>query len=194
LNRIKTSSTRFSFVRNPFDRLVSCYRGKIIFARTPKTRTPLYHDYFFALPVNISFADFAQRVSRIPDALADSHFKSQYALLYSGEELQVDYVGKFEQLDRDWQPIAEKYQLDPLLSHANVSKNKPGCQSDYRLYYTEALVKLVYERYRKDVHLFGYEEEYKQLLAFVREHPQNAAPGFSEWERDKEKERRHHER
>lgn len=172
---------RFSFVRNPFDRLVSCYRGKIIFTQTAKIRTPLYHDYYFALPVNISFADFATRVSKIPDALADNHFKSQHALLYSGQELQVDYLGKFEQLEHDWQPIADKYQLDPLLNSTNVSKNKPGCHSDYRLYYTEPLARLVYERYSKDVHAFGYEEEYEELLAFVRRHQPDGLPTVAAW-------------
>ena len=171
---------RFAFVRNPFDRLVSCYRGKIIFTPTPQMRSPLYHGYYFSLPTNISFADFAQRVSRIPDALADSHFKSQYAMLYSNDVLQVDYVGRFEQFDRDWQRIAARYQLDPLLGQANVSKNKPGCFSDYRLYYTEPLVQLVYERYRRDVERLGYQEEYKQLLDFVRERERHAAAGPNE--------------
>lgn len=165
---------RFSFVRNPFDRLVSCYRGKIIFKESAKTRVPLYQDYYFSLPVNIPFADFAERVSRIPDALADSHFKSQRSLLYADGALQVDYVGRFEQFDHDWRPIAERFGLEPVLAVANISKNKPGTHSDYRLYYTEPLVQLVYERYRDDVHTFGYEEEYRRLLEFVRERPPGA--------------------
>lgn len=194
LPEAQRSYDRFTFVRNPFDRLVSCYRQKIIAAPTSTGQAPLFRNYFFAMPANISFADFAQRVSKIPDAVADSHFKSQYALLHRKGELQVDYVGKFERFDQDWQPLAEKYQLDPLLAQANVSKNKPGCHSDYRLYYTEDLVQLVYERYRKDVETFGYQAEVEQLLAFVRTQPQNALPAISELERHKEKELSYHER
>jgi len=170
---------RFSFVRNPFDRLVSCYRQKIIFTPTPTVKNPFYQKYFFALPPNSSFADFAQRISKIPDALADNHFKSQYALLYSKGELQVDHVGKVEQLAHDWQPLAEHYPLDRALGVVNVSKNKPGSHSDYRLYYTEPLVQIVYARYRQDVEAFGYQAEYEQLLAFVREQTQNARPVVS---------------
>jgi len=156
----------FSFVRNPFDRLVSCYRDKVNF--TSPAKRPHFEDYFFALPTHSTFADFAERVSKIPDVLADNHFKSQYALLYDAGEALVDTVGKFEQLHADWQPIATQYQLEPLLEQFNVSKTKPGCHSDYRLYYTEPLVQLVYERYRQDVEMFGYEAEYQQLLEFVR--------------------------
>lgn len=163
---------RFAFVRNPFDRLVSCYRGKIVFQASPRTRVPLYHDYYFSLPVNVGFADFAERVCKIPDALADSHFKSQASMLYAGDELLVDYLGRFEQFDRDWRPLAERFQLDPLLEQRNVSKHKPGCHSDYRRYYSAPLVQMVYERYRRDVHAFGYEDEYRQLLEFVRQQPQ----------------------
>jgi chondroitin 4-sulfotransferase 11 len=193
LNRAQSGYYRFSFVRNPFDRLVSCYRQKILFTPTAKTRSPHFHGYFFAIPPNISFADFVERVSQIPDALADAHFKSQHTMLYSGDELQVDYLGKFEQLEADWRPIAERYRLDPVLEPANVSKTKPGCPRDYRLYYTEPLARLVYERYRKDVHLFGYEEEYEQLLAFVRQQRQNDLPAVCEWEQHKEKESGRHE-
>jgi chondroitin 4-sulfotransferase 11 len=168
LTQAQSGYYRFSFVRDPFDRLVSCYRSKIFFKQTAKTVTPLYASYYFSLPVNISFADFVQRVVRIPDSLADSHFKSQYAMLYHGEELQVDTVGRFEHLDEDWKPIAARYNLDPTLAQSNVSKNKPGCHNDYRLYYTEPLARLVYERYRKDVQVFGYEKDYEALLEFVR--------------------------
>lgn len=161
----------FSFVRNPFDRLVSCYRDKINF--TAPAKRPHFADYFFSLPTQITFADFVQRVSRIPDTLADNHFKSQYALLYDAGEGLVDTVGKFEHLNDDWQPIAARYNLDPLLEQLNISRTKPDCHSDYRLYYTEPLVQLVYARYRQDIERFGYVREYEQLLAFVRMHEQS---------------------
>lgn len=175
LNAAQSAYFKFSFVRNPFDRLVSCYRQKIIFVPSPEHPTPLYEYYFFSLPAHISFADFAERVAKIPDPLADSHFKSQYALLYSEDRLQVDYVGKMENIDNEWRKIADKYQLDPNIIQSNVTKNRQGCHSDYRLYYTESLAKLVYERYRQDVEIFAYERDYEQLLEFIRRREQSAA-------------------
>lgn len=124
LQEAQSGYAKFSFVRNPFDRLVSCYRQKILFTPTPKDPHATFEYYFFSLPTHIGFADFVERVSKIPDPLADNHFKSQYALLYDKGQALVDYVGKFEQLDKDWQPIAAKHTLDPQLEYSNSSKKK----------------------------------------------------------------------
>jgi len=180
LNQAQSVYYKFSFVRNPFERLVSCYREKIMFTPTREHPDPVYNGYYFALPAHSSFADFAQRVAKIPDPLADNHFKSQYALLYNSGKPLVDFVGKVEQLDHEWKQIAGQYQLEPTLISSNVTKSKQGCYSDYRLYYNESLAKLVYERYRQDIEGFGYEAEYEQLLEFVRMHQQNAVPGFKQ--------------
>lgn len=175
LTAAQTGYERFSFVRNPFARLVSCYRQKILFTPTPTIKWPLYQNYFFALPTQIPFADFVTRICQIPDALADNHFKSQYALLYRAGNLRVDYVGKVEQLDRDWQPLAEKYHLDARLVHTNITPSQPGSPGDYRLYYTEPLVHSVYQRYQQDIETFGYVTDYQHLLAFVRQQAQPTA-------------------
>lgn len=169
----QSAYTKFSFVRNPFDRLVSCYRDKINFTPTPVRPKPIYADYFFLLPAYSTFADFVERISKIPDPLADNHIKSQYALLYQEDKVLLDYIGKFERLNADWQPIATQYKLTATLEQLNTSKTKQGAHCDYRQYYTEPLVQLVYERYRQDFETFGYEEEYEHLLEFVREHPRN---------------------
>ena len=175
LTAAQTGYERFSFVRNPFARLVSCYRQKILFTPTPTIKRPLYQNYFFALPTQIPFADFVARVCQIPDALADNHFKSQYALLYRDGQLRVDYVGKVEQLDRDWRPLAAKYHLEPQLVQTNITPGKPDSPRDYRLYYTEPLVHSVYQRYQQDIETFGYVTDYQHLLAFVRQQAQPTA-------------------
>lgn len=167
LTKAQAGFHRFAFVRNPFDRLVSCYRSKIVFDPTPAQPHHLYAGYFFDLPANMTFDEFARRVTKIPDALADAHFKSQHALLYERGELVVDDLGRFERLDADWQPLAERHGLEPL-KVSNESKRKEGVLLEYQHYYTPELVQLVYERYRKDVHTFGYEAEYEALLAVAR--------------------------
>jgi hypothetical protein len=152
----------FSFVRNPFDRLVSAYRNKIFWPRHQR-------EEFGDIHSNISFSEFVAEVVKRPDCLINGHFQSQYPKLYQNGELLVDYLGRFENLTEDWLIIANRFDFDRQLPHKMKSKNTKGTHKDYRAYYTEALVQLVYHRFRADVEAFGYQEAYESLLAFVRE-------------------------
>ena len=157
---------RFTFTRDPFARLASCYRDKILLASDAGHRAEYYDRYIFDLPGQLSFAEFAERVSRIPDPLADPHFRSQYALLYRDGELQVDFVGKIEELDHQWKPIAARYDLDPRLERVNVTRANAD-RFDHRILYTEPVLRLVHERYRQDVEVLGYQKEYENMLNSV---------------------------
>lgn len=84
---------KFAFVRNPFSRLVSCYQDKVL--SSGPDGLYLKEQTFPGISSEMSFADFVQQVARIPDRLADRHFKSQYANLYHRGKLLVDYIGKF---------------------------------------------------------------------------------------------------
>ena len=150
---------KFSFVRNPFDRLVSGYRDKIF--NKPKK------EHFDSIPTNISFAEFVAEVVKRPDCLINGHFQSQFTKLYQYPELQVDFLGRFENLADDWLPIATRFEFDPQLPHKMKSTKRKGVHKDYRVYYTEELVHLVYNRFRADVEAFGYQDTYEELRAFV---------------------------
>lgn len=150
----------FSFVRNPFDRLVSGYRNKIL-SRPGRVE-------FGTIATNITFAEFVTEVVKRPDCLINGHFQSQYAKLYQHGKLLVDFLGRFENLAEDWLTIANRFEFDTQLPHRMISTNKMGVRKDYRAYYTEELVHLVYIRFRADVEAFGYQESYEDLLTFVR--------------------------
>ncbi|GJM42819.1 MAG: hypothetical protein DHS20C20_31010 [Ardenticatenaceae bacterium] len=150
----------FSFVRNPFDRLVSGYRNKIY-----SSEKEAYGD----ISTNITFSEFVTEVVKRPDCLINNHFQSQNCKLYKDGELLVDYLGRFENLAKDWLSIAERFNFTPQLPHKMKSSGKRGAYRDYRDYYTERLVHLVYNRFQTDVEMFGYQKSYEELLAFVRE-------------------------
>ena len=169
LNRKTRNYAVFAFVRNPFDRLVSCYEDKI--------RKPLQHNgqYYFASAYNriflrrlfgssfhddMSFDEFIKLVSRIPDAIADGHFKSQYSSLYKRGAQIPQFVGKFESLNRDWSTIASKLGLNELTSN-NKSRRTPWM--DY--YQSKEIIELAYKRFRKDIETFDYEASYRELLS-----------------------------
>ncbi|WP_013325563.1 sulfotransferase family protein [Gloeothece verrucosa] len=153
--------TIFSFVRNPYDRLVSCYRDKVLDVKqrysVPYFDTKLgYYPYY--IPHDISFAEFVQIIVKIPDYLADNHFKSQYAILSSYGKLLPDFIGRMETLQQDWEKLAKTYNFDVNLAHLNSTQ-----KTSFSKYYTQELVDLVYQRYQKDFEHLGYSQA-KQAL------------------------------
>ena len=157
----------FAFVRNPFDRIVSCYEDKV---RKEIQHSGQYHFstnynnaiirklYGRAFHPEMSFREFVKLVADIPDYLSDGHFRSQYSFLYRRGKVSADYIGKFESIQEDWQPIAKKLGL-PELSQRNTSNRQ-----QWRDYYTDAeIVNLVAQRYKNDVECFDYSTELTKL-------------------------------
>ncbi len=145
----------FSMVRNPLDRLVSCYVQKL----EMKQASTLFWKYGNQLKKGISFYEFANFVCKTPDSIADRHFKSQHCFLFYNNQLVVDYVGRFENLEEDWGKIAERFELESL-SHVNKS-----IRLDLNKYYSKELAETVAVRYQKDIKLLGYESEVASFIA-----------------------------
>lgn len=166
LDQSQANYYKFTFIRNPFDRLVSCYKEKIV-KRYNRKLPPFYDSHHLSVTENASFSEFVEIISDIPDCLADRHIKSQYATLYRKNRLLVDRVGRFEHLAENWAELAKKYNLKPELLHKLSSYHFENTHRDYRLYYTRELAEMVYKRYQKDVELLGYTDAYQELLDFI---------------------------
>ncbi len=78
------SNYKFTFVRNPFDRLYSCYMGKYHTAYGKGTDFYGEFDYYLLgyLKRDKGFENFVDKIFKIPDAWSDRHFKSQYFLIF----------------------------------------------------------------------------------------------------------------
>lgn len=161
---------KFAFVRNPFERLVSCFEDRVRRAvYMPIGRYYFDSDYNHLLIrrlfggefyVDMSFREFVTLIARIPDFLADGHFKSQYAWTHRFKRPIPDYIGKLENRDSDWFPIAERFNLPGLKTRINAS-----VRQDIGRYFTSSdLVEIAARRYRKDIVTFGYQREYERLL------------------------------
>lgn len=146
----------FSFVRNPYARIVSFFRNKYKW----DTKDEKYHANGFNARHGIervgSFADLVHRIQYIPDSVIDRHLLPQSSTLYPISDYRrlINYVGKVENLAEDFAPITKRYDDRPMNIRANV--NRSG-QTDWRAYYTKPLAKMVYKRYRDDFELFGYQ-------------------------------------
>ena len=151
----------FAFVRNPWDRLVSCYRDKIRgevdgythFTIRPGVANCLAR--FDAFVPGMSFADFVVAVASIQDEDADGHFRSQHTLVANEEgKIGVDFLGHFERLAEDFRFVQERIGLPrnelPWLQKARTAAR-------YTDFYNNETRQIAGERFRQDIEMFGYE-------------------------------------
>lgn len=159
---------KFTYVRNPYERLVSCYESKYHTDKKRFQRKLLEYDtYLFGyIREDNGFDNFIKRIAKIPESCMDCHFGSQYALTHDkrGRKL-VDYIGPYENIEEDYKKIQEKYGLKELPHY-----NKTGGEKrDWRSYYTLETAEIVYKKYKKDFENFGYEDSYRELIAYIKD-------------------------
>ena len=143
---------RFTFVRNPWDRLVSCYLNKVV-AQRPNVfeKFSIYPEIRFN---RMSFADFVRFVHHVPDDLCDWHFRPQSAFF---DDKRVDFIGQVERFTDDLAQVIERAKLDThLLKYGHKYANKSRHRKPYTDYYTAETRRLVAEKYKDDIQRFGY--------------------------------------
>lgn len=139
--------TYFTIVRNPFSRLVSVYRDFY----ENKNSHFIYRDYLFGiLPQSLTFTEFVDRVSCIPDRLKDQHIKPQHLFLqyYEKQNIAVK-VFKLEDSEK-----LTAFLQENALQLPHLNKSRVGY--DYRQYYTPTLLKKVSKIYQPDLEKYGY--------------------------------------
>jgi hypothetical protein len=148
---------KFCFVRNPFDRLVSWYNMML--------HKGVHNDFSEYLLVNSkNFSEFINLTKIIyeknklewdgktPYPKSIGFNQLDYVSDNEGNVL-VDFIGRFENLNEDYDKIIEKIGVKNLpLPHLNKFEYK-----DYRTYYTDKDIEKVYKMYEKDIKYFGYE-------------------------------------
>ncbi len=135
---------KFAFVRNPWDRLVSCWRNKVIDA-----------NYFrFSaddLRVMQEFENFVDLVATRDLETCDQHIRLQSKLI---DLSHIDFLGRFEHFEEH---LAEVMRIIGLGSLPIGQKNTSREKAHYRQYYSADLRDRVAEAYRRDIRIFGYE-------------------------------------
>lgn len=158
---------KFSFVRNPWARLVSEYRA-------------------LGLASECSFQDWV--LNRFPEpgwSDAYRHVMPQVSYLYGeAEESLVDFIGRFENLEADFSKVRQLTDLSlPDLELTNTSHNSgfrlvgwrkvankfnslaakqarvasaKQASRDYRTYYDQETYDFVVDYYREDIERFSY--------------------------------------
>lgn len=158
-NSVYKDYFKFAFVRNPWDRLVSCYGNKI-------KKNQNFNDRWYRNGVSLGLAkydglfkagmpfdEFANIIADIPDEDAEKHFRSQHTFLVDEKgDLLIDFVGRFEALDEGLDCIFKHLGVD----YSKIPHEQKSPHRNYKSYYSESLKARIYERYQKDICLFGY--------------------------------------
>jgi hypothetical protein len=155
---------KFSFVRNPFTRLVSAYEF------LQKESSPYDEKLVSVVRSYNSFESFVinyldGNINEIKNYFRPKHyfFKPQYYFLCNSKgEIMVDYVGYFESIEEDYEHIRAKIGTGQPLKKMNVTKSKKLSIEEY--YSNDKIINKVISVYEKDFELFGYPKDISSLL------------------------------
>jgi hypothetical protein len=134
---------KFAFVRNPWDLLVSTYHflKKHVAQVEHIGLDPDVHEMIRRSD------DFAEYVRLYPIARADL---SSFLTDGDGRDI-VDFVGRYERLDEDFETVCSRIGIAAPLRHENRSVH-----SHYRDYYTAETKAIVARHFVRDIDRFGY--------------------------------------
>ena len=135
---------KFTLVRNPWDRAVSLYEY-----RRKKNKTDLASR-------GIAFSDWVKKTFG-PDKDTFYYnnaksFQPQVEWLRDDEgKISIDFIGKFESINEDFEKIRRAIGLDAELPHLNASR-----RASYQSYYDDETRKIVATWFQEDIEFFCY--------------------------------------
>jgi hypothetical protein len=148
---------RFTFVRNPYDRIWSAYKSKILsndtqfegFRKTIRQKNPNFYQHGEA----ITFMDFCRFICFQADAYRDAHWRLQKTVIYA-DFIDYSYIGRFEYFSHDFRFVLRKLGAPSDLLKAIQYKTNPTKRMQAP--YNRELSSMVYEAFKDDFEGFGY--------------------------------------
>ena len=135
---VYTNYHKFTFVRNPWDWQVSLYHFMLQYSDHPQ------HKLVKKMKTFDEYIEW--RVNN------DMELQKDFIIDSQGKKI-VDYVGRFEHLQKDFSEILEHLSLEPVqLPYINKSKHK-----FYKEYYNEHTKNLIGSAFAEDIKLFNYD-------------------------------------
>jgi len=139
---------KFAFVRNPWDRLLSAY--SYLSGGGWDEADRLWASVHLASYE--SFESFVHEGLRSRAIREYMHFRPQSEFITNLRgRIVVDFLGRFETIERDFQHICARMNVRAELPHTNKSNG-----GDYREVYTPAMRDIVANVYRADIRRLGY--------------------------------------
>jgi hypothetical protein len=141
---------KFTFVRNPWDRLVSAY---LYMKKGGRNKDDYDWSMKFLSPYK-NFEEFVMDWVNEQNIRLGLHFRPQYEFLCTNEStLELEFIGYFENIVHDYEHIRNKIGVGRDLAVYNKTANE---KKDYRHYYSKRTREIVEYVYREDIRLLGY--------------------------------------
>ena len=148
--RLFESYYKFAFVRNPWDRLASAYMFMKGGGAHEKDR--LWSEK--TLTEYESFESFVKNGLQKDEIQDWPHFRPQVDFLKGQNgKLELDFIGRFENLREDFNHIRDHLGLSGDLLFINKTKTK---REPYSTYYSDELREIAARVYKEDIEAFDY--------------------------------------
>ena len=159
---------KVGFVRNPWDWLVSYHSYYNTYGSSEKkVLKEGKYQHISNRFVGLSFGDFLLKVEEeleeysINEQSARSSqvyypHQPQHKYLIDNNEMVVDYVGRYENLQQAWMTLRGKLKIDDRYRDMKLPRLNVSEREDYRTYYKDKDIERVCNLYKKDIDLFDY--------------------------------------
>lgn len=138
------SAYKFTIVRNPWDKVWSHYNYRVRINETGLRDAGLsfneWVEITYGEPKNKRFYDQPKMFAPQEDWLLDSEGKNE-----------MDFIGRFENLNEDFSKIAAVIGVDEHLPHLNQST-----RGSYHEHYSEKSKAIIQNWFARDIEAFGY--------------------------------------
>jgi hypothetical protein len=138
------SFTWFTFVRNPYSRIVSSYVNKVL---EPKSVFESFSK--IGIKKDFSFLDFCRAIEPLCPISCNDHIKPQSVIM---PKEKMDFIGKVENIELDWATLSARCpDLPKLTSHLNKSEHV----HPYSGFLCEASSKIINDFYSEDFFFYS---------------------------------------
>ena len=140
---------KFSFVRNPWDRLVSAYTYLDGGGASSSAEDTLWSNFIKQFD---SFDQFVCEWISPDNVMRNALFTPQTVFLKDQfGQVSMDFIGRFESLATDFATVADRLGIEASLPHLNKSNSR-----HYTKYYSDRSRDIVAEVFADDIARFSY--------------------------------------
>jgi len=143
---------KFTFTRNPWDRLLSAYNFLLKGGMTKEDKA--FSDIYIQPYKN--FEHFIEEGLFEEKIINWKHFKPQYKFICEKHSYTplVDYIGSFENLNNDFDYVKKKLGIDKKVDLPFANN---GRSTNYKNQYSKRSRDIVASLYKKDIEIFNYD-------------------------------------